>query len=310
MPDSGLCYGKVFMLAAMGALLVSCALPAPSATTGPSAQATVTPQKARESAAPSPQAQEVTTPATEATGEASFTGQHSDTGYDADGNGLFDHLRVDIELNVTRAGSFGITPVLLTSTGELVASGDLYAGFDRQAPVLSTTLSTGSQIVSIYFSGRAIRDSGADGPYSVRVTLTDDAGNSLAAADFTTGAYDHLQFQGLLPEVQRISDSGVDTDSVSGYNLLRVTLHVNMLAAGDVAVQGQLFAGDTYLADAAVTANLGAGPQTLNLDFPGGAIAAGGLDGPYMVYLTVYDGTYTTNPEHTTSAYRHTAFQP
>jgi hypothetical protein len=244
-----------------------------------------------------------------AAGTATFTGVHSDAGYDADGNGLFEHLKVDVEMNVTVAGAFGFMPVLLSSSGDLVAVGSLDPDLSSMAPLLDATLGPGAQTLSFYFNGRAIRDSGTGGPYSVSVELVDEDGNTLDTTTFDTSTYGNLQFQGLLPAVQSVTDSGVDTDATPGYNLLRIAVQADMAAAGNVTVQGQLFAGGSYLGDTTTTASWGAGSQTVNLDFPGVAIAASGLDGPYTVYLTVNDDNYSDSLEHTTAAYSYTAFQ-
>ena len=238
-----------------------------------------------------------------------FTGNASDTGYDNDGNGLFEHLQVDVEVDVTEAGTFAFLAALTTASGDLITLGSLAPNLNRDAPVTSATLATGVQDVSIYFNGRDIRTFGANGPYTVSVGLFDEGGTLLDTADFTTGAYSHLAFQSLLGEVQSVSDSGVDTDGAPGYNLLRIATQINVLAAANLTVQGQLFAGSTFLGDVTAMANWGAGTHNLNVDFPGAAIAASGLDGPYTVYLSVNDGHYTGNVEHTTAAYSHTAFQ-
>jgi len=242
-------------------------------------------------------------------GSANFTGNHSDSGYDADGNGLFEHLKVNVEVNVTVAGNFGFVATLTDSSGNAITSGDLNNDLHRDSLFTNISLGTGVQNVSLYFNGRDIRAFGANGPYTVTVELYDDAGTLLNTINFTTAVYDHLSFQGNLIEVQSLSDSGVNTDSIAGYNLLRVAAQVNILAAGNFTVQGQLFAGSTFLADVTQNVSLGAGVQTVNLDFLGAAMAASGLNGPYTVYLSLSDANYTSNQVYATAAYNSTQFQ-
>lgn len=239
-----------------------------------------------------------------------FTGVNSDTGYDPDGNGLFEHLEFSAGVEVTEAGNFTVLATLADAGGSLISWGSLDPDLTRHAPLLNTTLDVGVQSVPIYFNGFAIRTAGADGPYTVEIGLYDEAANLLDSAIFTTSSYDYQEFQGLLAQVQSLSDVGVDTDSTPGYDLLRLTAIVDMAAAADVSLQAQLFAGDEFLADVIENINLGAGSQAVDLDFPGAAIAAGGLDGPYTVYLTVSDVYYNDNHEHETAAYSYTDFQP
>jgi len=71
----------------------------------------------------------------------------------------------------------------------------------------------------------------------------------------------------------------MNTDTLPGYNLWRVTAQVNVLAAGDVTVQGELYRGATSLGTIQRTARLAAGVQPMLLDFAGPEIAASRLDG-------------------------------
>jgi Domain of unknown function (DUF4785) C-terminal domain len=253
--------------------------------------------------------QQAVTPNPATSGEAALIGNSTDSGYDMDGNGLFEHLRVDVQVNVTTAGDRGFVAYLVDSHGNLVTPGNLDPDLHRTSPATFATLDAGVHSVPLYFSGAAIKAAGRDGPYTVRIELTDDAGASLGSASYTTAAYSHKTFQGLLFEVQDITDSGVDTDALPGYNVLRVSVELNALAAGTAKIQDQLFAGETFLGDATQTIALAAGSHTISLDLPGEAISANGLDGPYTVYLSIADANYTEQREHTTAAYSHTAFQ-
>ena len=263
--------------------------PGPTPTTGPTANTEPVP---------------TTVPA----GEIAFTGNARDSGYDMDGNGLFEFLRVDIEVDVIEAGWFGVTAALTTPDGRMVALGGLTPDLFRTAPVASTELQAGVQAIAIYFDGRAVRSSEADGPYTVTVGFSDATG-SLAGVDLATQHYSHLAVMGDLIEVQNIRDDGVDTDAIPGYNLLRVASDINLLAAGQVTVQGQLFAGSTFLGDVTQTRDLETGGQTVDLDFPGVFIVGSSMDGPFTVYLTFSDAYSSSSRTFDTKAYRHQEFQ-
>lgn len=240
---------------------------------------------------------------------AVFTGSSSDSGYDMDGNGLFEHLRLNVELDVSTTDDYGILATLTDSAGNGIAIGSLDPDIFRSVPLTGATLNPGIQTIPIYFSGFSVRASVADGPYTANISLYDSAGLLLGSASFTTTTYSYQEFQGALIEFLSASDSGLDADGQPGYELLRVAVDINALAAGDAFIQGQLFAGGSYLADATAVASLSAGMQTINLDFPGEAIAASGTDGPYTVYLSFQDAYYATDAVHTTTPYSYTDFQ-
>jgi hypothetical protein len=242
-------------------------------------------------------------------GTGSFTGYASDMGYDANSNGLFEHLQVDVEINVTEAGRFGFVSFLTDSTGNLITMGSLDPSLSRDAPLTSVALALGTQNVSLYFNGDAIRASIINGPYNINIGLTDENGVLVASTTHVTKLYNYSAFEGLLFEMSSITDLGVDTDAQPGYNLLRVAIEFNTLAAGNAVVQGQLFAGDTFIADIIQSVPLSPGRQTVNMDFPGEAIAANGLNGPYTAYLTVSDGNYLDSLVYITPAYLSASFQ-
>jgi hypothetical protein len=132
-------------------------------------------------------------------GQATFSGKFKDLGYDTNNDGQFEFLQVDIEINVTQAGGFGFTTGLLDSNEQLIAIGSLTTDTSRNAPLASTRLAVGLQNVSIYFLGSSIRSSGVNGPYSVGVTLADEAGNIVASSSFTTQAYNYRIFEKNVP---------------------------------------------------------------------------------------------------------------
>jgi TolB protein len=108
-------------------------------------------------------------------------------GVDAQGNGRYDWLAVDVGLSVTEASTYTV-------------SAELYAGstFIAQART-QLYLTPGEQTAVLHFAGDKIRAAGLDGPYQVRhLLLLDEATVTLLVetADnvHTTAAYDHRQF--------------------------------------------------------------------------------------------------------------------
>lgn len=241
---------------------------------------------------------------------AGFEGTPTERAEDVDGNGLADHLRVDAGVRIDQAGSFGLDALLLGPDGRLIALGSLDPDPRLPSPLSATMIDAGSRTLTVYFPGRTIRESGVDGSYTVRLRLVREGGDLLEERTFTTRTYAHGSFQGLLAAVKAVSDAGVNADSRLGYDLLRATAQLDVAAAGEITVDGALFAGEVLLGQAVRTVRLAAGSQRIELDFPGSAIAASRRDGPYLLDLEVRDPIYGDVTRKQTAAYRFTDFQP
>jgi hypothetical protein len=113
---------------------------------------------------------------------ATFTGAFADRGVDTDGDGLYDLLAVDAEINVTEANSFDFFGQLMSEDGAAWITG-AYA---------QTYLDVGVQTLALEFPGPDIRSSGVDGPYRVDMNLV--VAMRDPQATYTTGAYDHAEF--------------------------------------------------------------------------------------------------------------------
>ena len=117
-----------------------------------------------------------------------LTGTYADRADDADGNGRYETLTVDVEVLAVGAGDFTFSADLVAGEGQFVAH-----------VITQTALITGTQSVSLRFDGELIQDGGSDGPFTVTNLLISDPQNagipSVMADDvWTTAAYDHTQF--------------------------------------------------------------------------------------------------------------------
>jgi pimeloyl-ACP methyl ester carboxylesterase len=117
-----------------------------------------------------------------------LTGTYSDRADDADGNGRYETLTVDVEVLAAGAGDF-------TFSTDLVTGGDQFVAH----VITQTALITGTQSVPLRFDGELIHEGGSDGPFTVTNLLISDPQNagipSVMADDvWTTAAYDHTQF--------------------------------------------------------------------------------------------------------------------
>jgi pimeloyl-ACP methyl ester carboxylesterase len=116
-----------------------------------------------------------------------LTGQYSDAVNDADGDGRFDGLDVQVGVNALAAGDYTLHANLEVN-GQLVAN--------TAAPV---TLSVGTSTVTLSFSGNSLRATGLNGPYTLtNLTIKDGQAGYLPAVSannvWTTQAYEWSSF--------------------------------------------------------------------------------------------------------------------
>ena len=129
---------------------------------------------------------------------ANLTGYFNDYGEDSDGNGLYDHLVVEVGVNVNLAGKY-------------LLSGYLYEnGTSNEVDYAYTPiyLDEGVHVVKLGFDGGKIRDSNFNGTYDLRNVklckakgmLVSDPVDSVEYA-CTTSYYNHTEFDPPEPPV-------------------------------------------------------------------------------------------------------------
>ena len=101
-----------------------------------------------------------------------------------------EYLVVDIGVDVSKTGDYLVAAVLESTSGQYI---DLANA--------STTSVSGSQALSLRFSGNAIREVGLDGPYVVTQVRLIDESDMIKVDEandvWVTAAYDHAQFGNL-----------------------------------------------------------------------------------------------------------------
>jgi PGF-pre-PGF domain-containing protein len=246
---------------------------------------------------------------------ARFSPPHSDYGEDADGDGLFDYLVVEVNLKIEEPGVYGIGGSLLaavpeekTLEPEVVPEGVF---IDHQWRELYLD---GDTTVQLRFNGMRIHQLKLNGPYVVDLFL-----EKLPAlmellepiepvvpehADFDThitGNYLYTQFQ--TPAVLLSpphSDRGEDLDNDGYFDYLVVDIRLKIAKPGFYTVSGTLmgrsepfmptpeerYAG-VFIDHAFEDIELGAGEQTVRLSFSGSHIRQARINGPYVVELEV-----------------------
>ena len=151
------------------------------------------------------------------------------------------------------------------------------------------------------------------GPYRISVSgeegTTGKSSSSVSTLEqnlLVTVSESRSQFDG------SFGDTGVDTDGNGLFNELEIQVGVDVDAAGDYVVTGQLEDGSgSVIGTASTEATLSSGAQTVTLSFSRGEISQNGEDGPFeLTQLSLAEATASDEfladfiqEAHTTSAY-------
>jgi len=247
---------------------------------------------------------------------AGLTYDITETGQDADGDGLYEALTLNVGLKVVKPDTYTVRGSLYDSRDRFVGEAD-WTG-------------TGST-ASLQFDV-----AGTTGPYTLReLTLLNAEGQSI---DATFEAYTtqqvvkaeiktHIVEPADLGEVESeailpgpYSDAGIDTDGDGKYDQLRITASLTIEdGEGGQAYRIEGWLVDTHGALVAWAVSnsqvLNVGTHTMNLAFDGRMINEHGVDGPFtLVALKILPGgSYSVLDEvpvaHTTSSYNHDDFE-
>ena len=240
-----------------------------------------------------------------------FTGVFSDYGTDANGDGLYDYLTIDVGVSVTTVGDYLCAGVLYDADG-----------IEIGCAVNNTYLDGGDQAIKLNFDGKEIQAHGVNGPYYLKdLALADENGALVGyiVDAYTTTAYDYTEFQALIPPAAQFigdySDYGLDIDGDGLYDYLVIESEVNVIIAGNYIVSGSLYdVNGNEIAWAHNDTYLPIGDQTAKLYFDGELIRTHGVNGPYYLKnIMLSDESYKLRgcivEAYTTSAYVYTDFQ-
>lgn len=109
----------------------------------------------------------------------------------------YDSLQINVNLNVGEAGTYIIDSSLSTFDGKLISFGNLAegAGVNNAIHSIASNCKKGLNRISVYFSGRAIKDSKKNGPYKVNVTVYNFSSKELDSIEYETKIYDYKEFK-------------------------------------------------------------------------------------------------------------------
>lgn len=217
--------------------------------------------------------------ATVSASSSDFAGVFRDFGVDTNGNGLFDQLVVEVDLDVTAEADYRVFGVLEDA-----------AGNTHQANVL-TALTPGARTVALAFDGESFFQNGVDGPYTLSVVrLAEETAVGLLplaerADAHVTAAYGFDEFEHApIVLTGNGTSTGRDVDGNGKFDFLDVTVEVRVDNAGFYDWSARLLDADgTEIGFDAGSAFFPAGVNSLALTYDGEPIGANGVDGPYIV---------------------------
>ncbi|MBN1784935.1 MAG: hypothetical protein JW815_04290 [Candidatus Bathyarchaeota archaeon] len=224
-------------------------------------------------------------------GNASLTGTITDLGVDTNDDGIYETLKIGVEVNVSNPGTYtvGVNGILGATSSELVSVSEEN----------STYLDEGVQIVYVSLDGPTIFDSWIV-PENLSIITLFESDNQLDSLSNIplTNMYLISNF-GLLPAslTGTVTDEGVDTDDDGLFNYLRFGVEVNVTSAGTYTVDlGGLYdASYNILSGAVVNATyLTEGIHVVYVDMLGAEIYAASVSPTTLAEVLLYDESNRT----------------
>jgi len=237
-----------------------------------------------------------------------FAPPHSDFGLDADvpPDALYDWLVVRASLSIAEAGTFIVGGTLLDRFGRYVATAARFA-----------ELVPGARTVDLRFPGPVIAAQGAEGPYTVFLSAGkfEDLNSTAFDAHFTR-SYLATEFAPasasfLGPHSDRAVESDAPADGL--FDWLIVDVGIDVARAGEFEVDAHLGAADgTVIGTGKNRTSLPLGRSVVSVAIDGHDIRDGGVSGPYLVSLHLYDrhGALIDQDSHVSHGHNASDFEP
>ena len=224
---------------------------------------------------------------------ASLTGVIFDNGTDTDGDSFFDFLEVDVQVNVTEPGIYGVAVHGLE---------DIDYNHISVHDSKTEYLESGLQAINLSLNGPTIYASGRDPKYVSEVSMYDQDHNHYHVLPNLplSREYSYTEFDAPTPGASltgEITDEGVDSDGDSKFDYLEVGVGINVTTAEtyQVEVSGlrDAYWNYTHVWDSE-SGYFDVGVHFLNVTLFGPTIHAYGFDPRYVSYISLRDenGTY------------------
>lgn len=225
---------------------------------------------------------------------AFLTGTAHDEGVDEDGDGLFDFLKISVEVNVTEPGEYGVQ---FQGIGDGNITLYEYQGF-------GSPLDAGLHLMNFTVYGPKIYGARVDPTYIHQVSLSVTVGwyesfflEEMQSIPLPTH-YHFTQFESHAFLTGKVSDRGVDEDGDGLFDSLEVGVEVNVTEAGTyaLAAYGLAEEHDGYSQTVGnyqnVVMDLGLGVQSVNFAFAGEMIASYKINPTHVWRLSLSEGSY------------------
>ena len=220
---------------------------------------------------------------------ATLTGNVSDHGQDDNGDGKYDRLVIEADVNVQTAGPFILQVTLDVAGQSLLAHGQ-------------AVLTAGLQTIRASIDAAVLRATWADGPYRITnvslLCVGEDGAmpsGSIVSDTLQTAPYGIIQFQPSPIELRGYYNAwATNTGGGPGYDVLTILLGVAVLRPGPYdfeAVLRDSCGGIIQVLQGTQSLGEGSNPNTLQLFFSGQAIGQNGVNGPYSL-----EDLYITGP--------------
>lgn len=243
---------------------------------------------------------------------ATIHGVKGETASDTDGDGYFDELALDVNIDVSEEGDYDIVGDLYNASGTKVADGDYSTLFTSGEPLVS-----GAHTVTLRYNGAAIREAGLDGPYMLAYL---DVQHHSADFDFpmtvgyardvyTTTAFTADQFGRDKAQALTAKEQVNDANGDGLYDKLIITVTATTLAPGSYQWVGILVDEKGREVAQASARSRPNNSKQATLTFTGGQLRVAGVYGPYQLasILVTRPGkpgvTYSFANVYTTSPY-------
>ena len=168
----------------------------------------------------------------------------SDAGQDGNGDGRFDELVINVELNSSKTGEYQIGGLLRVGEEQI------------RAQLARVTLTPGFQTIRVSFDGQLIGDNQVDGPYQVEaiwVAPTDQAISELALPEemaayrnysYLSHAYKASAFAVRAASIAgNYSYMGTDTDANGLFEAITISVPLSIAIPGTFNVEADLYDG-------------------------------------------------------------------
>jgi len=239
---------------------------------------------------------------------AAFTGNYSFYGIDSDGDGIYNSLAIDAEVNISIAGDYYVTGSLESSDTLITDSRFYYSTIPNVHCALSVS-EPGLETITLTLSGEDIYRSGIDGIYTADLFIGRN-GSVVDYQSFDSPFYNHNEFGELPAGMEVIADYGEDIDGNGLFDYLTAEVDVTVRGATDYILVGILYCKEGEITSVTNAYYLEES-VVLKLNFDGTKLRLSEIDGPYLLDVNLYCEYYNQigSQEYFTSTYMHTDFQ-